>query len=115
MRSSCPCCSPEINFGTGNPTGSSRLYSIKWSETLFELIMLPPGSSNRIKSLMAVSKKTPLKGVGGLYLAILSRPPTKDELLTIKDYIKPGYTSGRNGMVDLAWALINSPEFLYRH
>jgi len=82
-----------------------------------------------------------------LYLTILSRYPTNEELKIIADYATPKIvpvnatppTAGptlstgsmqeasptpaptpakpvrRNVMMDLAWALINSPEFLYRH
>jgi hypothetical protein len=45
-----------------------------------------------------------------LYLAILSRLPTQDEL-----DIAQGYCSSREGAKTIAWALINSEEFLYRH
>ncbi len=54
--------------------------------------------------------------VTGLYLAILSRPPTVSEATTTEEYLRP--LSGRNmksSFEDLAWALINSKEFLYRH
>jgi len=48
-----------------------------------------------------------------LYLTILSREPTKDELAAIGKYTKTG--GYRNVMQDLPWALVNSKEFLYRH
>lgn len=49
-----------------------------------------------------------------LYLAILSRFPTDDERATAEGHLY----SSTNPIVaanDLAWALINSAEFLYRH
>ena len=49
--------------------------------------------------------------VTGLYLMILSRPPTEEELAIVGAY--PG--KNRDAIVDLAWALFNSSEFLYRH
>ena len=52
----------------------------------------------------------------GLYLAILSRPPTRAETATVEEYLRP--SSGGNfraGVDDLVWALVNSKEFLYRH
>ena len=49
-----------------------------------------------------------------LYLSILSRFPTQEELRTVAEYAEEA-SSKREAAIDLAWALINSPEFLYRH
>jgi len=32
-----------------------------------------------------------------------------------EEYAKTGVSKGRDMWIDLAWALINSPEFLLRH
>ncbi|MDW8080056.1 MAG: DUF1553 domain-containing protein [Thermoguttaceae bacterium] len=50
-----------------------------------------------------------------LYLTILSRYPTELELQAIEDYAKMGVARGRDLWLDVAWALINNPEFLLRH
>ena len=50
-----------------------------------------------------------------LYLTILSRFPTEADVKAAEDYAKSGATQGNNAWLDLAWALINSPEFLLRH
>jgi len=50
-----------------------------------------------------------------LYLTILSRFPTEEELETIAAYSKTEEGKGTAALEDLAWALINSTEFLYRH
>jgi hypothetical protein len=50
-----------------------------------------------------------------LYLTILSRFPTDADVKALEEYAKAGVTKGRDVWVDLAWALINSPEFLLRH
>jgi len=50
-----------------------------------------------------------------LYLTILSRFPTDADIKSAEEYAKSGVTKGRNVWIDLAWALINSPEFLLRH
>ncbi|MEI6646332.1 MAG: DUF1553 domain-containing protein [bacterium] len=50
-----------------------------------------------------------------LYLTILSRFPTADELKNVQAYIKTGVVRGNDMWIDVAWALINSEEFLYRH
>jgi hypothetical protein len=56
------------------------------------------------------------EAVRQLYLTILSRLPTEDELQTLTKYGR-GSSGRRRGVVlpDLAWALINSSEFSYRH
>ena len=57
-----------------------------------------------------------------LYLMILSRFPTADEMKNVREYggqpaatQKKGKGKGRHDWVDITWALINNPEFLYRH
>jgi hypothetical protein len=50
-----------------------------------------------------------------LYLTILSRFPTELELQVIDEYAKLGVAKGRDLWLDVAWALMNSPEFLLRH
>jgi hypothetical protein len=50
-----------------------------------------------------------------LYLAILSRPPTAREQAIARSYISKKSGAARDAWIDLTWALINSPEFLYRH
>ncbi|HOD82947.1 MAG TPA: DUF1553 domain-containing protein, partial [Phycisphaerae bacterium] len=57
----------------------------------------------------------PNEVVEKLYLTILSRFPTQADLNATEDYAKAGVTKGRDMWIDLAWALINSPEFLLRH
>jgi hypothetical protein len=64
---------------------------------------------------IAQSAKKPREVVEGLYLTILSRYPTEEELAIIRAYAKSGSAPRREVLVDLAWALVNSPEFLYRH
>ena len=57
----------------------------------------------------------PREVVEGLYLTILSRYPTDEELKTVAAYGQSGAAARREVALDLAWALINSAEFLYRH
>jgi hypothetical protein len=53
--------------------------------------------------------------VANVYLGILSRFPTEQELGTALEYAKTAGDNKRELVVDLAWALINSSEFLCRH
>ena len=50
-----------------------------------------------------------------LYLTILSRFPTDADVQAAEEYAKTGVTKDRDVWIDLAWALINSPEFSLRH
>ncbi|MGO9131251.1 MAG: DUF1553 domain-containing protein [Bryobacteraceae bacterium] len=59
--------------------------------------------------------KNPRALATALYLAILSRFPTDEEMKTVEAYSQSGAAKGREAAIDLAWALINSAEFLYRH
>ena len=59
--------------------------------------------------------KDPKQLVAWLYLAILSRFPAEDELKAVEKYAQSGVVKPRDAVIDLAWALINSTEFQYRH
>ncbi|HNT34092.1 MAG TPA: DUF1553 domain-containing protein, partial [bacterium] len=50
-----------------------------------------------------------------VYLSILSRYPTSEELDIIRNYVDSSGLWPRLVLNDLAWALINTKEFLYRH
>ena len=53
--------------------------------------------------------------IGMIYLNILSRYPMQKELAVAEKYFETKGIGTRLGANDLAWALINSKEFLYRH
>ena len=63
---------------------------------------------------MFKSGRKPGEIVKELYLMILSRHPTQEELRTVAEYVQ-STTSKREAAIDIAWALINNTEFLYRH
>jgi hypothetical protein len=62
-----------------------------------------------------VSSGNPSEIAEKLYLTILSRFPTEADIKAAEEHARTGVTKGRDVWVDLAWALINSPEFLLRH
>lgn len=53
--------------------------------------------------------------IGVLYLTVLTRYPTASELKAAGDYAATPGVTRRVFALDLAWALVNSREFLYRH
>ena len=78
--------------------------------------------------LMAIidSRRKPAEIVEELYLTVLSRFPTTDEVQNAEAYgpltttSKPGakepvVVKRREDWIDITWSLINSTEFLYRH
>jgi len=70
--------------------------------------------SARLRTLVQPGAK-PREPIDRLYLAILSRYPTDSELKTVSAYFQSVPGNKWPAAVDLAWALINSAEFLYRH
>lgn len=80
----------------------------------------------KLAALFSSSRK-PKEILDELYLTVLSRFPTAEEARIVEGYgkfsepIKPGkgakyaVVKRRQDCVDIVWALINSPEFLYRH
>jgi hypothetical protein len=80
----------------------------------------------KLKSVFESGRK-PNEIVEELYLTVLSRFPTADEVRLVEEYAapvaaakfsKPGKAAAAKrpmDWVDITWALINSPEFLYRH
>lgn len=63
---------------------------------------------------LILENRDPSRVVDELYLTILSRFPTPEERKAVADYLQSTRVK-RDTAVDLAWALLNSPEFLYRH
>jgi hypothetical protein len=69
----------------------------------------------RLKNLVRRARGDRKKLGDSLYLTILSRYPTESEHRVVESYFKTEGISSNQATVDLAWALINSKEFLYRH
>ncbi len=75
--------------------------------------------SSRVISIMKNYKLSVPQRTSELYLLILSRYPTPAEAKIAIGYLtKRRFGKSRSGETafwDLAWALLNTPEFLYRH
>ena len=97
------------NERNNRPTAGQRLHLLNSSHVQRKI-----ENSPKFASLMLGSAK-PRDVADGMYLAILSRYPTGKELLAVADYARSGSLRPRDVAVDLAWALINSSEFTYRH
>jgi len=91
------------------PTAAQRLHLLNSSHIQRKL-----EQGRKLQALLQ-SADNPRQATARLYLAILSRFPTEEELKTAGDYAQSGGVNRRQAALDLAWALINSAEFLYRH
>jgi len=92
------------------PTAAQRLHLLNSSHIQRKIEQSP--------KLQALTQRraNPREGVNELYLTILSRFPTDEELKTVGAYFQAGAANRRIGAgADLVWALVNSAEFLYRH
>jgi hypothetical protein len=77
-------------------------------------ILLKLQQSPTIQALMQ-GNKTPDQIATTMYLGTLARNPTTNELQIARAYFQSGKVNKRQATVDLAWALVNSAEFLYQH
>ena len=91
------------------PSASQRLHLLNSSHIQRKIEQSP-----KLKSL-AQSGKKPGEIVASLYLMILSRMPTAAEMKVLGEHAQKSGSKGHEALTDLAWALVNSPEFLYRH
>jgi hypothetical protein len=91
------------------PSASQRLHLLNSSHIQQKIEQSP-----KLKYLAQSGKKSG-ELVTSLYLMILSRKPTAAELKVLGEHAQKSGSKGREALTDLAWALVNSPEFLYRH
>jgi hypothetical protein len=90
-------------------TAAQRLHLLNSSQIQRKI------EQSRMIQYQTQSNKTPKEIAAGIYLGILSRFPTEEELKLVSARAPSGGPMGREAAVDLAWALLNSAEFLYRH
>ncbi len=90
-------------------TAAQRLHMLNSTHIQRKLEQSP-----QIQELLIAGQK-PRQLIGSLYLTILSRFPTDDELTIALRYMDNSKRARREAAIDLAWALINSAEFMYRH
>ncbi len=91
-------------------TASQRLHLLNSSHIRRKI-----EQSTKLANAMSAGKKNPREAVSRIYLTILSRFPTEEEGRALREYVDSGTAKGRDAMIDLAWVLINSTEFLHRH
>jgi hypothetical protein len=91
------------------PTAAQQLHLLNSSHIQRKI------EQSRMIQFQAQGRRTPREIATGMYLGILSRFPTETELKAAGATVPSSPLKTREGAVDLAWALFNSAEFIYRH
>ncbi|MCE9637508.1 MAG: DUF1549 and DUF1553 domain-containing protein [Planctomycetes bacterium] len=95
---------------SSNPTDAQRLFLLNSSDVQRRLERSP-----RLIALFDKHRGDAEELVTQVYLLLLSRAPTQAEIDAVIAYAKSPGRSPREAGADLAWSLVNSKEFLYRH
>jgi hypothetical protein len=99
-----------VSERNNNPSDAQRLHMLNSTHVQTKI-----ERSRRLNNLVRVAKGNNQTLIGGIYLNILSRFPTPDEMAIAEQYFETKGLGVKQAATDLAWALINSKEFLYRH
>jgi hypothetical protein len=92
---------------SGNTTPQQRLHLLNSSHV-----------QKKIKTCALVTGARDLSDeemIEKIYLTVLSRFPSEDELLILKEHAETTHTRGQALASDLVWALLNQPEFYFNH
>lgn len=92
------------------PTDAQRLHLLNSTHIQHKI-----ERSGRLRNLIQTSRRNRRHVIRAIYVSILSRDPTEAELAAAEEYARTGGLSPQQAAGDLAWALINTKEFLYRH
>jgi len=95
---------------SNDPTDAQRMYLINSSQVQRRI-----ERSWRFNQIVRNARGDRDQIITGLYMTILSRRPTAGELEAARTYLTTSPGAWRTNVPDLAWALINAKEFLYRH
>ncbi len=92
------------------PTAAQRLALLNSSH-----IQQKIQQSAKLRALFQAGGANGMQALNEVYLTILSRFPTPEEMRSAGSYSQAFAGNKWGAVVDIAWALINSAEFLYRH
>jgi hypothetical protein len=92
------------------PSSAQRLHLINSSHVQKKI-----ENSPRLRRIIAENRRNRRGLIRAIYLHLLSRDPTPAELRIAEEYFETKGVPQGQAVDDLAWALINTKEFLYRH
>ncbi|MBN2317369.1 MAG: DUF1553 domain-containing protein [Sedimentisphaerales bacterium] len=99
-----------VSERNNNPSDAQRLHMLNSSHVQTKI-----ERSKRLNELIRAAKGNKQTIISEIYLMILSRFPAQDEMTIAEQYFETEGINSRQAATDIAWALINSKEFLYRH
>jgi len=99
----------ESERGT-QTTDAQRLYLLNSTDIHRRIVKSP-----RLRRIAIAAGGDRVELIRGVYMTLLSRGPTPAEQAAAEDYYQTSGLGPNDAATDLAWALINSMEFLYRH
>ncbi len=95
---------------SNEPTDDQRLHLLNSTDVRRRI-----ENSPRLRAVVRAAGRDLNELIRGVYLTLLSRYPTDDEIDVVRRYFLSGERRLRQAAADLAWALVNTKEFLYRH
>ena len=95
---------------SSKPTAAQRLHLLNSTHVQQKI-----ARSWRLRQVVSAAGGNRRGAIRGLYMIILSREPMPDELAAALEYWQTAGLNQNQTVADLAWALINTKEFLYRH
>ena len=95
---------------SNDPTDAQRLHLLNSTDVQRKIETSPT-----LRELFQAARGNRQQVIRSIYLMILSRGPTPQETTAAINYFNSGGVGPKQAADDLAWALVNSKEFLYRH
>jgi len=92
------------------PSEEQRLWLLNSSDVQQRILRSP-----RLRAAADLARGDVVEVIRQTYLTVLSRYPVESEVALAQAYFKTPGRATRDAAADLAWALVNSKEFLYRH
>lgn len=95
---------------SNSPTEEQRLHLLNSTDVQRKI-----QRSVRLRTAADGAKGDLIETIRRMYLTVLSRHPVDSEIAAAQAYFKTPGRAPRDAAIDLAWALVNSKEFLFRH
>ena len=101
---------PAGLIGHNEPSDAQRMYLINSTEVRQRI-----ENSPHLSGILDAAGGDRSRLIEDTYMLLLSRHPTALEQSAAEEYLQSRGSQGRGAFNDLAWALVNSKEFLCRH